>query len=142
MSQREGPFWDAVAGRTPLPPASQLLGCKLLEVDPERATIKVEFQASPEFVNPMGVIQGGFLAAMLDETLGPALIATLGPDEFAPTVELKVNFIRSVGVGPLVGEGRVVHKGKTLAFLQGELRTVDGQLVATATATATIQTRK
>jgi hypothetical protein len=31
-------------------------------------------------------------------------------------------------------------KGKTLAFLQGELRTIDGQLVATAT--AHIQTRK
>jgi uncharacterized protein (TIGR00369 family) len=113
-----------------------------LEVDPERATIKVGFQARPEFVNSVGVVQGGFLAAMLDETLGPALIATLGREEFAPTVELKANFIRSVGVGLLVGEGRVVHKGKPLTFLQGELRTVDGQLVATATATAHIQTRK
>ena len=47
-----GPFRDAVAGRTPLPPASQLLGCKLLEVDPERATIKVEFQARPESFRP------------------------------------------------------------------------------------------
>jgi uncharacterized protein (TIGR00369 family) len=112
-----------------------------LEVDPERGTIKVEFEARPEFVNPVGMIQGGFLAAMLDDTLGPALVAMLGREEFAPTVELKVNFIRSVGVGPLVGEGQVVHKGKTLAFLQGELRTVDGQLVTTAPATAHIQTR-
>jgi acyl-coenzyme A thioesterase PaaI-like protein len=29
-----------------------------------------------------GVIQGGFLAAMLDDTLGPALVATLGAGQF------------------------------------------------------------
>jgi Integrase core domain len=76
-------IWDVVAGRTPAPPAAQLLGWKLLEVDPERTTIKVEFQARPEFVNPVGLIQGGFLAAMLDDTLGPALVATLGLEENA-----------------------------------------------------------
>lgn len=142
MSQREGPFWDAVEGRSPAPPAAQLLGWRLVEINPEQGTITVEFQARPEFVNPVGVIQGGFLAAMLDDTLGPALVATLGPEEFAPTIELKVNFIRSARVGPLMAKGRVVHKGKSLAFLQGELRTVDGQLIATASATAYIQTKK
>jgi acyl-coenzyme A thioesterase PaaI-like protein len=50
----------------------------------ERGAIEVFFDARADFANPMGNVQGGFLAAMLDDTLGPALAATLGDGEFAP----------------------------------------------------------
>lgn len=79
MSERTGPFWDAMEGRTPPPPAAVTLGFKLLEIDPELGTIRVQFEAKQEFLNPMGVVQGGFVAAMLDDTLGPALVCTLPP---------------------------------------------------------------
>jgi acyl-coenzyme A thioesterase PaaI-like protein len=36
----------------------------------------------------------GFLAAMLHETLGPALIATLEPDRFITTLDLQASFVR------------------------------------------------
>lgn len=135
---REGPFWDAMEGRKPPPPAAVTLGFKLLEIDPERGTARVQFAAKQEFLNPMGVVQGGFVAAMLDDTLGPALACTLAPGQFAPTIDLKVSFIRPAQVGTLIGEGRVVARGGTIAFLAGELRTEQGELVATATATARI----
>jgi uncharacterized protein (TIGR00369 family) len=135
---REGPFWDVMLGRKPLPPAATTLGFKLLEIDGQRGTIRVQWDAKPEFCNPMGVIQGGFLAAMLDDTLGPALAGTLGKDQFAPTIELKVNFIRPAQVGTLIGEGRVVSRGTSIAFLAGELMTEERELIATATATARI----
>ncbi len=77
---------------------------------------------------------------MLDEALGGAIAAMLGPDRFAPTVELKVNFIRSAQVGPLIAEARVIHQGISVIFLQGELRTIEGRLIATGSATAQIQT--
>jgi acyl-coenzyme A thioesterase PaaI-like protein len=38
----------------------------------------------------------------------------------------------------LIGEGRVVSRGGSVAFLAGELRTEEGVLIATATATARI----
>jgi hypothetical protein len=72
------------------------------------------------------------------DTLGPALVATLEPNQFAPTVELKVNFLRPARTGTLVGTGRVVHRGGTIAFLEGDLRDAEGTVVATATATARI----
>jgi uncharacterized protein (TIGR00369 family) len=75
---------------------------------------------------------------MLDDTMGPCLHATLEPGQFAPTVELKVDYIRPARPGRLVGEGRGVHKRRSLVLLSGELRTSDGQLVAPATATARI----
>lgn len=135
-TEREGPFWDIAAGRVEQPPAATTLGWDLRAVDPEAGTIEVGFTATEAFLNPAGTVQGGFLAAMLDDTMGPALVATLGPGEFGPTLDLHVQFLRPAHPGALIGRGRVVQRGGGVAFLQGELADADGQLVATATATA------
>jgi uncharacterized protein (TIGR00369 family) len=136
--EREGPFWDVMLGRKPAPPAAVTLGFKLVDIDAEHGTIRVQFEGKEQFLNPMGNVQGGFLCAMLDDTLGPALVATLPKDHFAPTIELKVNFIKPAKPGVLIGTGRVVSRGGTIAFLSGELSTEHGELIATATATARI----
>ena len=110
-----------------------------MSVDPDAGTIEVAFTASDQFLNLVGVIQGGFLAAMLDATIGPALVATLGPGQFAPTTDLHVQFLRPARPGRLTGRGRVVRRGKEVAFLAGELLDESGQIVAAATATAQIR---
>ncbi len=135
---RAGRFWDEMEGRTPVPPAARLLGRRVIDVNPDAGTITVEFDAREDFLNSAGTVQGGFLAAMLDSTLGPAVRATLAAGQLAPTLELKVSFIRPANVGRLVGRGRVVHRGRSVAFLEGELRNSGGDVVATATATAAI----
>ncbi|YCK34269.1 PaaI family thioesterase [Actinomadura sp. ATCC 39365] len=139
-ADRRGMFWDMVAGRVPPPPAAALLGWELVEVDPEAGTIEVAFRAGEQFANPVGVVQGGFLAAMLDDTLGPALVATLPEGQFAPTLDLHVQFLRPARPGRLVGRGRVVRRGRDVCFLAGELLDPGGDLVATATATVLVRT--
>ncbi len=139
---RKGPFWDVMEGRVAPPPAAVLLGWQLVAVDPDAGTIEVAFTASDQFLNPVGVIQGGFLAAMLDDTLGPALVATPGPGQFAPTTDLHVQFLRPARPGRLTGRGRIVRRGKDVAFLAGELLDETGQIVAAATATAQIRTAR
>lgn len=139
MATREGLFWDVLAGRAAPPPAAETLGWELVEVTPEEGTIEVAFTASERFVNPAGVIQGGFLAAMLDDTLGPALVATLPPGQFAPTLDLHVQFLRPARPGRLTGRGRVVHRGREVCFLSGELSDAEGRTVAVATATARVK---
>jgi uncharacterized protein (TIGR00369 family) len=126
-------------GRAAPPPAATLLGWELVAIDPEAGTIEVAFTASEQFLNPAGVIQGGFLAAMLDDTLGPALVATLGPGLFAPTTDLHVQFLRPARPGRLTGHGRIVRRGREVAFLAGELLDDSGQVVAAAVATAQIR---
>jgi uncharacterized protein (TIGR00369 family) len=138
---RRGPFWDVLEGRAEPPPAAILLGWELVAVDPDAGTIEVSFTATEQFLNPAGDVQGGFLAAMLDDTLGPALVATLGDGEWAPTVDLQVQFLRPAKPGTLRGFGRVVRRGRDIAFLAGELRDPDGDVVATATATAFVRRR-
>jgi uncharacterized protein (TIGR00369 family) len=137
---RRGPFWDAIEGRGELPGAAVTLGFELIAVDPDAGTIEVAFTATEGFLNLRGVVQGGFLAAMLDATLGPVLTATLGPGEFAPTTDLHVQFLRPAKPGRLVGRGRIVRRGRDVGFLTGEL--VDEQEIVVATAIATAQIRR
>jgi uncharacterized protein (TIGR00369 family) len=131
-------FWKIVDGRLPPPACAKTLGIEFTAIDGERGTIEVKFEAKPEFLNPAGQVQGGFLAAMLDDTMGPALVATLDAGEFAPTVNLNVQFHRPAKVGALKGIGRVVMRGKEICQLSGELLQND-KVVATATATAVIR---
>ncbi len=139
MPTPTGFFWDMMAGRTPAPAAAATLGWKLREVDPDEGTIEVEFAATDKFTNPAGHVQGGFLAAMLDDTMGPALAATLGPGQFAPTLDLHVQFLRVAWPGTLIGRATVVRRGKQVCHLRGELADSAGRVIATAVATAMVQ---
>ena len=111
---------------------------EFVQIDGERGIVEVEFEAKPEFLNPAGNVQGGFLAAMLDDTMGPAVTATLDAGEFAPTLNLNVQFHRPARAGALKAVGRVVLRGKEVCQLSGELFQND-KIVATATATAVIR---
>ena len=126
-------------GRREPPPSAVLLGWKLVDIDPEAGTIDLEFTATEQFLNPAGDVQGGILAAMLDDTMGPALVATLGEGEWAPTLDLQVQFLTAAKPGPLRAHGRVVRRGRDVAFLAAELRDPRDVPVASATATALIR---
>jgi MoaD family protein len=129
-------FRELVSREVPPPAYSDLLGSRPLDAEPGH--VRMEFRATEQFLNPMGVVQGGFLTAMLDETMGPAALSALGPGQGVPTLELKVSFIRPARPGRLVADARVVHMGKSVVFLESSLVTDDGSLIATATATARI----
>ena len=138
MVTRTGPFWDAVEGRAPIPRAAATLGAEFISADPENGTIELAFAATEDFTNPAGNVLGAFQAAMLFDTAGPALLATLAPDEFQSTMGLSVSFLRPVRPGRITGIGRVVHRDGELAFLEATLADSDGTVIATATATARI----
>lgn len=116
----------------PLPPASRLLGWTLRAVDIAAGTIEIGFEADERFVNPAGTVQGGFLAAMLDDTQGPALFAMTQGQVYAPTIGFNVSFIKAARPGRFVGKGRVVSRGKTIVFTEAELFDERGELVARA----------
>ncbi|CAM3203726.1 PaaI family thioesterase [Tsukamurella hominis] len=137
---RQGVLWDAINGKTPPSPAAALMGWTFRAVDPDEGTLEIGFALDERFTNPVGSIQGGFVAAMLDDTLGPALVATLAPDQFAPTVSLTVQYLAPALPGTFVGHGRVVKRGREIAFLEGHLVDAQGTTVATATATSVIRT--
>jgi hypothetical protein len=60
-------------------------------------------------------------AAILYDTVGPALLATLEPDQFQSTLQLNVRFLRPVRPGRLLARGRIVHRDGDLVFLEAVL---------------------
>jgi uncharacterized protein (TIGR00369 family) len=138
MRGRSGPFWDGIEGRAPIPPAAATLGFAFVDADVDAGTIEVAFAATEGFTNPAGNVLGAFQAAMPYDTVGPALLATLEPDQFQSTLQVNVNFLRPVRPGRLVGKGRVVHRDGDLVFLGASLFDTDGAVIASATATARV----
>lgn len=122
-------------------PCARLLGSRLLESDPDPGRVRLSYEAGDAFCNPAGVVQGGFVAAMLDQTMFMAGIARLGPGFLLPTLEFKVSYLAPVLPGRLFGAGRIVRAGRRTLFLEAELSTADGELLATASATARIRAR-
>ena len=136
--ERSGPFWDGVEGRAPIPRAAATLGFEFIRANVEEETIELAFSPTEAFTNPTGNVLGAFVAAMLYDTVGPALLATLEPDQFQSTLDLHVSFLRPVRPGRVLAKGRVVHRTGDLAFLEASLLDHQGMLIATAKATARI----
>lgn len=118
------------------PPAATHLGFKFLEVDAEAGRVTIEFTARPEFLNPAGFVQGGFLAATLDDTMGPAVVAKSQGALFTSSIDMNVSFLAPAKPGKLIGRGEILRLGKTIAFLQATLEDEDGAVVARATSSA------
>jgi len=124
------------------PPASETMGFSILRVDQANKEIEVAFEGRREFTNPAGQIQGGFLCAMLDETMSVAGVVASGMTAFMPTLEMKTSFLRPALPGRLICVGRVVKWGRAIAFLEGEIYDDQRRLLAKATSTAMPQPYK
>jgi uncharacterized protein (TIGR00369 family) len=129
---------STILDRFPTPPCATLLGLDILEADREIGRVKIAFTAKPEFCNASGNVQGGFLAAMLDDCMGPAILIATNADMFPSTIDLNVQYLVPAKPGQLIGKGRVVKIGKTIGFVEAELEDASGNLIARATASVRI----
>jgi len=102
----------------------------------------IEFTGAPnaDHLNPLGTVHGGWAATIMDSALACAVMTTLAPGEGYTTVEFKLNLTRPVlpDMGELTCEGRMVHRGKTIATSEAYLRDGSGKLLAHGTETCAI----
>ena len=120
----------------PVPPCAKLLGWRLLDARPNEGWLRVGFDGKAEFRNPAGCVQGGLLTAMLDDTMGPAVMIMTEGKFYTTTISLTVNFLAPAKPGPITAEAKVTQLGKTIAFVEGKLMAADGTVLATATTSA------
>src|ERR1700710_1801658 len=135
-SQLEAPMIKTALDQFTPPPSSKLLGWHLLDARPSEGWVRIGFEGRPEFCNPAGFIQGGLLSAMLDDTMGPAVLINTKGAAYTVTVSMTVNFLAPAKVGPIIGEAKVIQTGKTMAFIEAKLTDEGGTLLATAMSTA------
>jgi uncharacterized protein (TIGR00369 family) len=127
-----------IAGELPAPPIAETLGFALVEAEPGRAV----FAGTPQYrhYNPIGTVHAGFAATLLDSAVACAVHTTLKQGEAYTTLELKLNLVRPLTeqTGLVRAEGRVLHRGRTVATAEGYLKDEADKLYAHATTTCVI----
>jgi uncharacterized protein (TIGR00369 family) len=115
-----------------------LLGMTIDEVEHGRATMSLTTRR--EFANPLGTLHGGICATLLDSAMGCAVHSTLEAGVGYGTLELKVNYIRTVPVDgvKLTATAHTVHVGRKTATAEGRVHDPQGRLVAHGTTTCII----
>ena len=117
-------------------PHTSLLGSEFVSFDEETQTATMRFTVRKEMTTWRGGVQGGLVAGYLDDVMGYAYVAATGGEMAPLNRELAMSRIRLIPEGPLIGKGRVVKSGRKVIFLEGELLSEDGKLMARATSTA------
>lgn len=99
--------------------------------------------ADERFTNPVGILQGGFLAACCDSAMGAATVTwARGRKVYSANAEMKVSFLAPVRpVGTLTCTSQVVSGGGRVAFVEAELLDDEGRLVAKASSTYILSPR-
>jgi acyl-CoA thioesterase len=88
-----------------------------------------------EYMQCNGVMQGGLIVAMADETIAHAIMTLLGSREEIATVELKNNFIAPAKGGTLTAEATIFKKGRSLVVGDCIVTSDDGVIVSRSSAT-------
>jgi len=127
-----------VAGNAPQSPMAATIGIALTEVTHGVAV----FRGAPDgrFLNPLGVVHGGWYGTILDSALGCAAQTTLPPGKIYTTLEYKVNLARALPPSTQVeARAEVQHAGRSTVVARAELRGLDdGRLYATGSTTCII----
>lgn len=117
----------------PEPPIATLLGARLLALDTTAGTLDAEYEATPAFLNPAGTVQGGMLAAMLDDLCAAVVDARAGEGGGVVTLTLNLSFLAPARPGRLQGRSAIVGGGRSICYVEAVLAQA-GTEVARATA--------
>jgi acyl-CoA thioesterase len=89
--------------------------------------------ADERFANPVGIVQGGFVAAFADSAMGAASVT------FA---KIKVSFLKPAKVGSLLTcTAYVISGGNRAAFIEAEITDEEGRMIAKASSTYLLTAR-
>lgn len=128
-------FRKVASGALPHPPLVALLGFRLVKATRGR----IVFTAEPreEYYNGVGVVHGGWTAALLDSALGCAVNTMMPPGRVLTTLELKVNLTRPLHspVGQVRCIATVLHVGNRTATAEARIVDARGKLYAHGTTT-------
>src|SRR5215468_2727838 len=123
-------------GEAPPPPIAELIGFRLVAVEPGEAII--EFEAGEPHANLMGTLHGGVLCDVADAAMGIAFASMLDDGESFTTLELKINFLKPIWKARLKAIGRIIKSGRVIGLVECDVTDEGGSLVARASSTCMI----
>jgi uncharacterized protein (TIGR00369 family) len=108
----KGTFWD-------------YLGCKALEVAPDRTVIALDVEK--KHLNAMNIVHGGVLSSLIDNAMGLAVMSAM-PGKKTVTTNLNVHFVASLEIGTLTTTARVLHTTRSTLTVEATVVDQDGKL--------------
>ena len=108
---------------------AKFFNLEFLEQVDDTYKIKVTFPS--ESTNPMNMVQGGMIAAAMDDATAMVVISAYEFKKGPLSTDLHVLFHRPVAVGEAVIEVRIIKLGQKLATVEGRLFNADNKLAAT-----------
>jgi uncharacterized protein (TIGR00369 family) len=102
-----------------------------------------QMRADERFANPAGIVQGGFITAFADSSMGAAAVTFVQDRKvFCANAELKISFLSAVPIGSVLScRAEVVSGGRTVIFVEASVTTEEDLLVARATSTYIVRDR-
>ncbi len=126
-------YKEAVAKVVNNSPYFSLLSMEIKDLD--WGTSVLEIQLEEKHIQPFGFVHGGAIASLVDAASFWAVFPQVDNRMGLTTVEMKLNYLAPAKTGRLIGEGRCIKKGKTLALGEAYVRNEDGNLIAHGTTT-------
>jgi acyl-CoA thioesterase len=103
----------------------------------EKGYSRCALQVTDRLLNPHRVLHGGVIYSLADTGMGGALYTDLDENESCATVQIDIFYLEKVTSGTLTCETKLIHRGKTTAVLESEVKN-DGRLVAKALGTYSV----
>lgn len=91
------------------------------------------WEPHPDVMNGDGSMFGGYLAALADQMLAFAAMTVIEAPSAFRTTDLQIRFFKLGRAHPLMIDGRVVARSRSLISVEVEFRREDGELLAKAT---------
>jgi uncharacterized protein (TIGR00369 family) len=114
-------------------PYLQHLGIELVEFSENSATMKMPMKE--ELRQPYGLLHGGATASLIDTAMAFAVVAAIGDEEKATTVDLTVHYLRPVVNETTICVAKTVRVGRRLITVSADVSDENGRLIATAIST-------
>lgn len=120
-------------GRMPLPNYDLTMGFRLVGWTADGAVVEVD--VDERFRNPTGVLHGGVLAGLCDSAMGLTVSSLVAPGNSCANTDLAVRFLRGTVVDVIRASARIVKMGRRMVFMEADVTSEKGELIARATST-------
>ena len=111
-------------------------------VNVEEGFAEISYMVRKEMTNPLGTIQGGVMAALIDDTMGMAFF-TLSQENLFTTTNLNVNYLYGAKEGEqVIVRAQVVRIGKKIANIECKVKNEEGDIICTATSNLVVTSIK
>jgi uncharacterized protein (TIGR00369 family) len=105
-------------------------GMEVVEASPGNVTVAMRVEE--RHVNLQGLVHGGMLAILADTACGLSIRSAMEPGRLHVTSDLDIHFLAPAKPGTLVGRGKAIKVGRSLAFAEASIEDGEGRLLARA----------